>query len=426
MIFGDEVLDAVLQEDDDNDALLLFMQLAPQREQKQKSWEYPGGGFDNYTHGLLYRGESKTRYRMRYRTFIKLVEMLRPWLTIDEGQSRRSTGGDPPLSPGVVVAIGVLFLTGSPTADIAGIFGVCLRSVGNSVDKFLAAVDECPELEISFPPNEDLQGYADQWHRLSQAHGIYYGNIGALDGWLCTTDKPGDVNNPADHYSGHYSEYGLDIQAMCDANLESIYFGVVAPGRTNDGRVFHRCERLVSWLNQLPPDYSIVADNAYTLDNNLLVPPSGPARQEPYKRTYNFYLSQLRIRIEMAFGRLTTKWRIFRRRLSYSTPKDSLICMVAAKLHNYIIDGDNIRFRNSYYTKDFDVGAIDGGPRSNRGYLPTLPLKPKRGRDTNITCGDKREEILSELRSRDMRRPPHNIDRDWMEELNAAPIYGKE
>jgi hypothetical protein len=54
-------------------------------------------------------------------------------------------------------------------------------------------------------------------------------------------------------------------------------------------------------------------------------------------RAYNFYLSQLRIRIEMAFGLLTTKWRRLRSILNFATCKNAQIIRVCTKLHNFVI-----------------------------------------------------------------------------------------
>ena len=56
-----------------------------------------------------------------------------------------------------------------------------------------------------------------------------------------------------------------------------------------------------------------------------------------YHRAYNFYLSQLRIRIEMAFGRLTTKWRKLRTTLNFASAKIGKIIRVCTKLYNDVI-----------------------------------------------------------------------------------------
>ena len=56
-------------------------------------------------------------------------------------------------------------------------------------------------------------------------------------------------------------------------------------------------------------------NNAYPLLKSLSIPFSGTDAWDEYNDSYNFHLSQLRICIEMCFGRLTTKWRIFRSKL---------------------------------------------------------------------------------------------------------------
>ena len=109
---------------------------------------------------------------------------------------------------------------------------------------------------------------------------------------------------------------------MCNANLRIIYISVVGPEKMNDARVYRRLFGLQTWMVALETGYFCSGDNTYTLSNTILIPYSGTQRDAEYHRDYNFYLSQLRIRIEMHFGRLTTKWRIFRQRLDCSTKKN--------------------------------------------------------------------------------------------------------
>ena len=127
----------------------------------------------------------------------------------------------------------------------------------------------------------------------------------------CVVPIKSTVHSSVDYYSGRYQRYGINIQAVCNSKLRFIYFGVVAPGKTNNLRASNCCEKLQQWIQSLLEDYFLVGDNAYTLANNLLIPFNRAAKHKTYNRTYNFYLSQLHIYIEMAFGRLTTKWRIF-------------------------------------------------------------------------------------------------------------------
>ena len=129
---------------------------------------------------------------------------------------------------------------------------------------------------------------------------------------------------------------------MCDANLRIRYAAVAASGKTNDCRAFRKLYHLKEWLDSLPDGFFIIGDNAYGLCNRLLIPFSGADKSEEENDVFNFFLSHLRILIEMTFGRLTTKWRIFRKDLCHEngTIKNCKIVRVAMKLHNYVIDSD--------------------------------------------------------------------------------------
>ena len=162
------------------------------------------------------------------------------------------------------------------------------------------------------------------WNDHSSAGNLYYGVVGAIDGWLACTNAPA-VLNTVDYFSGHYFRYGLNVQAVCDANLRFIFMTTNSPGKTNDARAYSRCSEFRNWVDNLPEEYFIIGDNAYLLTNKMLIPFSGADRFDEYKRTYNFYLCQLWIRIEMAFGRLTTKWRIFRSNLACSCKTNTQI-----------------------------------------------------------------------------------------------------
>ena len=72
----------------------------------------------------------------------------------------------------------------------------------------------------------------------------------------------------------------------------------------------------------------------------MLTPFTGGHRNDPVKDAFNFFLSQLRIRIEMAFGKLTNKWRILHTPLQNSLTRSSQVLMACAYLHNFCIDED--------------------------------------------------------------------------------------
>ena len=56
-------------------------------------------------------------------------------------------------------------------------------------------------------------------------------------------------------------------------------------------------------VHSLPPGLYCVADVTYMLEESLLIPFTGVDRNNKAQDAFNFYLSQLRISVEMAFGR---------------------------------------------------------------------------------------------------------------------------
>jgi hypothetical protein len=156
--------------------------------------------------------------------------------------------------------------------------------------------------------------------------------------WVVPSDRDArGVSNQADYYSGHYQAYGLNIQAMCDPDLVFMYVAVTGSGKINDVRAFSCCTRLIDWFETLPNWCFVSADNAYPFTIKMLVPLNATELWSENHRTFNFYLSQLRIRIKMAFRRLTTKWRRLWTTLNFASVKNAKIIHVCTKLHNYVI-----------------------------------------------------------------------------------------
>ena len=135
---------------------------------------------------------------------------------------------------------------------------------------------------------------------------------------------------------------------------------------------------------------------------------------DKFRRTYNYYLLQLRINIEMTFGRLTTKWRIFRRNMEGDLESITNLLMAAAKLHNFVIDNDNIPLP-SVHTPNYKNPTTwgveplngNGAIANNNGYLAH-----------DITDNEEhslsavRIQILESIVVNYLLRPNHNIDRN--------------
>lgn len=413
MIFSNDVLQSIVM-DGIADVTLLEMEFIFQlnKDERRIKYKHRRINWEEHMDMLRHTRQFQSRYHMKESSFNTLINLLRDDIKVNEVRSRASSMGNEPIFPELVAAAGLRFLGGEFPKSLADIYGMSVASTDRVIRLFLKAVIMCDSLSLQIPVTKDeLKKGAGDFTNISGAFGLYHGVIGAIDGWLCTTQQPGDVPNPADHFSGHYQRFGLNVQAICDANLRFLYVAIAAPGKTNDSRAFSRLLELRKWLNELPEEYFLIGDGAYAISNKMLIPYAGAEKHTPYKRTYNFYLSQMRIRIEMAFGRLTTKWRIFRRDLSYSTRMNSNIIQAAFRLHNFVIDNENISFQKLSVGNTLEQWGVDPllhGPNGNNGYLNIRTPRPV------ATTPDisRRVAILDNLKVRDMRRPSHNIERN--------------
>mmetsp|Transcript_29069 Transcript_29069/g.33769 ORF Transcript_29069/g.33769 Transcript_29069/m.33769 type:complete len:115 (+) Transcript_29069:408-752(+) len=76
---------------------------------------------------------------------------------------------------------------------------------------------------------------------------------------------------------------------------------------------FPLCTELVKVIKSLPKGCYSVGDAAFMLLETLLVPFIGSQKLQQHNDAFNFYMSQMRIRIEMAFGRLVRKFGVLKR-----------------------------------------------------------------------------------------------------------------
>jgi len=387
-----------------------------EQSQKEKKTMFKRSDWDYHVEQLRHTEEFLKRYNMTEESFYKLLEMLREHLTVDTHQSCRNSRGNIPIIPEVVLASGVRFLGGVRYTELADIFGYSTASAKEIVNTFLCAVNRCPQLLIELPStSEELRKHADQWDNLSSAFHLYYGVVGAIDGWFAFINKPSSkaVTNQTDFFSEKYQRYGLNVQAVCDSKLRFIYLSISSPGKTNDAIAFHRAKSLQKWIEELPEEYFLIGDNAYRLNSTMLVPFKGSHKRNEFNRSYNFYLSQLHMRIEMALGRLTSKWRIFRRNLDFSLAKNIMIIEVAVKLHNYVIESDGVHFNSipgEMSFGDFGVESLEIGPIEDRGYLPSgfyLDIETQ----TEL-ANERRNNIVDGIRQRELLRSDYNMFRN--------------
>ena len=346
-------------------------------------WENTRLNWNEHVTKLLHTKEFDQTYRMSHDAFKNLLEILRPMITVDVVKSCNSMPSSEPIYPELVMHIGVRWLAGGSYADIRDVAGVSTASVVRCRNMFMDAVLESSDLDFKFPQTMEEVTEAAMRFQEKSSNGAMTGCVGCVDGILIPIQQPSGVDNPRAYFSGHYHMMGLNVQAVCDERLRFTYIAVAAPGKSipvdYSASVFtlyvlnaYRYEstnicivvsfplpytalhpgkssdltaydgiNLSKLVERLPLGFYVVGDPAYAPTEHMLTPYSGKHREDECNSMFNFYLSQLRIRIEMAFGQLTTQWRILRSPLTTSLETAGKVVECCARLQNFCITQDH-------------------------------------------------------------------------------------
>jgi hypothetical protein len=277
-------------------------------------------------------------YRMSYASFVKLCTWINPFLTVDNKMSRIRTGKGP-ISMEIALHCLLRWLSGGSYLDIRLSAGISKASFYRVVYECATAILQAEQLQYSFPSsNDELNQDCSDFKAIS-SNGVIDGCVACLDGMLLQIQTPtaAETGHVKLYFSGHYQTYGINVQAACDAHCRFVFASLAAPGGTNDIVAFRKTS-LLQKITSLPIGKYVIGDNAYVCSENLLTPFSGQQRLESAKDSYNFYLSQLRIRIEMTFGRSVNKWGLFKRPLQIRLKNVGIVFMCATRLHNFCIN----------------------------------------------------------------------------------------
>jgi hypothetical protein len=188
---------------------------------------------------------------------------------------------------------------------------------------------ESPDLEMRLPETpEECKVAAAGFRSISYKEAIA-NCVGVLDGYLLKINSPrkAEAKNVRAYYSGHYQCHGVNIQAVADHHCRFLYLAVAAPGSTGDNDAMSQIS-LASRIAKLPLGYCIIGDAAYTATEHLIPIYKGIDRLIKKNDDFNFYASQCRIRIEMAFGLMQMKWGILRQTVCSSGSGSSPIIVV--------------------------------------------------------------------------------------------------
>ena len=222
-------------------------------------------------------------------------------------------------------------------------------SVFVSVWVVVDSIKSTEDFNIEYPSShEDQMRIARAFEQKSK---VGFDNcVGAVDGILIWMHKPSEKEakrskvDQKKYLCGRKHKFGLNCQAVCDVRGRFLDMSITYGGSSSDCLAFED-SNLYKRLEQglLRHGYVIFGDNAYLNSSYMATPfPNVAGREGEHQKSkdnYNFYHSQLRIRIECAFGMLVQRFGLLRMAMpkKLSIKKIILLVNVLARLHNFCI-----------------------------------------------------------------------------------------
>jgi hypothetical protein len=263
------------------------------------------------------------------------------------GNNRNPTPPPPPngkIHTSVRLACALRYSAGGSPYDIISTYGISHTEQFDSVWYTVDAVNKTKEFDIKYPEShEEQRKIAEDFRGVSTVKFECCG--GSIDGILIWTLKPTLADAKAvgvdqqKFMCGRKHKFGLNCQAVSDVRGQFLDISITYGGALSDVVTFESSD-LKRHLDQglLAPNLVLFGDNAY-IDSQYMVTPYPNTSGGP-KDNYNFFHSQLRIRIECAFGMLVQRWDILRSAVprNISIAKTITLVLALAKLHNFCID----------------------------------------------------------------------------------------
>jgi len=279
-----------------------------------------------------------------------------------------------------------------------GKYGISHTVVMESVWYVVEAVNNLQEMDIEYPESaEEQDKIALQFKQVSSA-GIDI-CAGAIDGILIWIKKPamkeaaGAECGQAKFLCGRKGKFGLNCQAVSDVRGRILDISIAYGGSSSDCLAFERSKLFDRCENGLMKNGNVIfGDNAYLNTQYMATPYTNVSGIESYRTRddYNFYHSQLRIRVECCFGMLVQRWGVLRTALPHTISLTRIVTLVniLARLHNFCIaESDRLGVKDNLcprlpidvqYMMENESGFIELQPSAEHGgmRIPTELLSP--------------------------------------------------
>jgi hypothetical protein len=282
------------------------------------------------------RFDFQRHLRMTYSSFCELLSLIRDKIEIDHQMASRRGG---PIFPEIMLYLTLRYCAGGSYSDIHMFTGISTASFYRCMWRTIDAINSTTALQIKFPQTLDDCAKAAKGFEYISSNAAIVNCVAAVDGYHLQTDTPSsnEVANVRSFYSGHYQTYGVNVQAAVDHNCRFVFIGVAGPGVMGDREALNQVS-IGDMIENLPGFYCVIGDCAYTPTEHMIPIYRGYHAKTERGDNFNFYASQLRIRIEMAFGLMVKKWGILSRPLTIKMSNIKRLMMTVARLHNFCID----------------------------------------------------------------------------------------
>ena len=191
------------------------------------------------------------------------------------------------------------------------------------------------------------------------------------------------------------------------SGLPFLQYVLCSPGRHD--WVAWRESELSRATSRLPDGYYVLGDAAYPLSEKLLTPYPGKRLPRDLD-SFNFHLSQLRIKIEQSFGILVSTWGILWKplRLQFAGRGNLIECLF--HLHNFLRDEKVEPIRPEEESEE----SREDRPELEEGCLPGSLRIVQQDAARLTSSGETltRRALVDRLEQRRQYRPSYNLARN--------------
>eukprot|EP00903_Cladosiphon_okamuranus_P005785 g5732.t1 len=348
--------------------------------------------FADYIRPMLQDHTFSLRFRMDYVDFI-VLDLLRPALKRNDEMGLLRNGSVPAEHQ---VAMTLRWLAGGSIYECMDGHVIARSTAYSITSRVIRAMNSCPELNCKWPEGEDVTRAAGLFRNRS-SFGVIRKCIGAIDGLFIRLIKPTarETAEPNSYFSGHKKGFGMNFQAVCDAEYRIIAWTMNCPGSQNDRTAF-KFSGFDKLLTELP-----IASSS--------------------QDAFNFYQSQCRMAIEQTFGIMVRRWGILWRPIEVGLKKFEHVVNAVEHVVNAVVRMHNFCRNRKIQVPTQNVGSVvqpshvifDDDGLISSDYFETVPVRSGRPAKDQAKASKPRKVIRMQLDVAGFARPEHNVARNF-------------